>query len=421
MPKHSRSFGFVPGGPQLQAEMAYGDIDPRRGGRVLAAEEAFAGEEEMEDIPLFVDNYGFVPNDAVLGSELSYGFVPNDPVLGSELSYGADSDDDELDSILSDMQSDKMGFVPGGPQLEAEMRYGDADDAQMDKILSEMDGGGDSYGRVITGGADSAQLPDGLDSQVGPLSELVFEGFDRSATPDALEGAFGGNAARIKKTLSDIINVGEFEDIAHFLLSDPSFVDWFTADSSGNFALSDEDRNQIVASAVWNSAWPGADMTADDIFWQQWDAGEISPTELLRALVSDSWSGFYASLLENPALKPLLPAPSNDQQVFNKSAIGMWLAGHFLDVYPNVAAVITEKGQSIVDAARAAAVSASPPTSREPSAPTQTVTIVEEQLTAIIPEPIQQISTPDRGMLEPVNILMAGYGISILGALTGIF
>lgn len=353
-------FGFTPGGPVLEAEEAYGDDwDPRRGGRVLDAEE-------------------------------EYSFTLN----GDE--------DDEFGSDISDVQmfSDAYGEE-------------DETDAQLDNILQQMDS--EDFG------ADPMSIPPELESAVDQLDDLVVAGAQDAVVPrpEDVISAFNVPMRMMKKAgskFSSFFTPGDFKEIAHAIIADPAFCQWND--------LSDGQRTAIVHNAIYYCMFPGVEMGSDDALspaWEQLTSADVAGLAstlfetFVTATTEDMPKAFYAGLAEIPVLGSAMQAigwdPESDDQSLNAQAAALWFFGKMgFDIDASIANQITQNGQDIVAACRAAQ-----------SSPTIVAIESETLVEDIVPAPTQEMSESGYRGPAPEQILAFGYGVSILGALTGVF
>lgn len=365
--RRSDLFGFVPGGPVLEAEEAYGeDWDPRRGGRVLDAEEEysfslsgdddedFGADSGMSDIPLFSD------------------------------SFGGDETDDQLDQILSDLESDEFG-------------------------------------------ADPMQISPSLEPYVDQLDDLIAKGAQDAimARQDDLPSLFNASMGMLRKAaqkFSNFFTPGDLKEIAHALMADPAFCEWPS--------LSQEQQSGTVHQAIYASMWPGVESKSDDMAshamdqaWDQLSSADVASLSsnlfevFLTATTEDLPKAFYAGLAENPVLGNAMQMmgwdPANDDQALNVQAAALWLFGKIgFDIDGAIAAQISDNGEQIVQACRGAV---------EQSGPVEVVSVEVEQISDLLPAPVQEMSDSGYFAWDPTQILAAGYGMSILGSLTKIF
>lgn len=361
--RRSDLFGFVPGGPVLDAEMSYGDYDPqhwhgRRGGPVVAAEESYGDAFSLHD--------------------------EDDDVM-----FSGDLDDVPL-------FSDAFGDDDGGDEV----------DQQLDQILSEMDQD-DRFG------ADSLAVSPALEGYSEALSDVIRQGIRDAffGEEDGVRSMFRQGADWVSNKFEQLTAPGDMEEIAQHLLADGAFCHWND--------LSDADRQALVHNAIWNSAWPGVEVSVDDELWDAWQKGIGSlPTSAFEiakaALTSDLPKVVHAAIAENPVLGNMMQAagfdPTNADQFVNERAMTLWLLGKFgLNVDAYVAKAITDRGQDIISACQAAASGA--PTSPEAEG------LAEE----LVAQPVQELAETGWRMPSPEQILALGYGFSILGSLAGVF
>lgn len=375
--RRSDLFGFVPGGPVLDAEEEYGEYDPqnwhqRRGGPVVAAEEAYGGKFSLSD-------------------------------EDDDVAFAGDLED-------VDLFTDSFG-KEGGDEV----------DNQLDQILSEMDK--EDFGAYS--GEDALAIAPGLEAYRNGLADIIREGV-RSAFIGEAEGVqsmFQRGADWVSNKFEQLVAPGDMEEIAQALMSgagegprsegvDLAFCHWNE--------LSDSARESLVHNAIWYAMWPGVEVSVDDKLWEAWQSGigslPSSAFEIAKAAVTaDLPKIAYAAFAEHPMLGNMMQAagwdPQNADQMKNERAMLLWLLGKFgfpVDAY--VAKAITDQGQDVISACQAA-------TSGGSSISAEAEGLAEE----LVAPPVQEL--PDSGwqMPSPEQILAAGYGLSIIGSLAGIF
>lgn len=365
-------FGFVPGGPVLDTEMAYGGYDPgdwnqRRGGPVVAEEEEYGDD----------DHFSLHDED-------------------DDVSFGGDLED-----------------VPlfGGEK--------DKVDDQLDEILSEMDKDDDDYGSY---GADPMRVAPEVEALREDLTSIIVDGYrnafwgEANASSGAWAAVFRRGAEYVSNKFEALAMPGDMEEIAQALLAHGlAFGQWYQ--------LSDDDRKAMVRSAIEYAAVPGVEHGVDDAIVSAWNDGMAglsarNAANILSSAFSDAKKTFYAALAENPLFGNLMQAagvdPENADQMVNFRAIltvAMLKVGMPIDAY--IASSISEHGQAIVQTVNASAYAHT----ADLSAVSVEAEVLAEDLVAA---PVQTL--PDSGyrMPPPEQILAFGYGVTILGSLAGI-
>lgn len=328
-------------------------------------------------------------------SQEQFAFTPSDRILADEEGYGGEDD-------LADV-----------PLFGA-----DDPDAQLDALEREMDA--EQYGVIgRESGTDPSLTPIGSAGQFAPeLGKILLDGFQEGLSSDSRMVQMAQRAGR---SLADLVQTGDWAEMASAMLADPAFGAWNS--------LSEEEQVGLVKSAVAYTAIPGLEMSWDDAFAEAWHQGGIAtlPSDvytMLKVLFTQDGPKFVWSCLnEVPVLGAMLSGAgftveNFDQQV-NLSAMGLYLVGLYKpEVYRVAAGEVTERAQHIIAASQEGLMQAGGRGGLQGG-----MVIQEEALVSSIqlPEPAQTLPDQGIGLPDPPQILATGYGVAIAGALLGIF
>jgi hypothetical protein len=282
-------------------------------------------------------------------------------------------------------------------------------------------------------GADPMHISPELEPVVDQLDDLIVAGAQSAVVGDdqgaGLVSVFNIPKRMMKSAgakISSFFTPGDFKEIAHAILADPG-PDGHPSLCIWN-ELSDDQRAAIVHNAIYYCMFPGVKMGSPDALSPAWDQLTGMDVSGLASTLFETFTtvatedlpkSFYAGLAENPVLGNAMQAlgwdPESDDQQLNVQAAGLWFFGKLgFDIDASIANQITQNGQDIVSACQSASQSSPQVVSIEAEG-------LSQSLEEFIPAPTQEMVESGYRGPAPEQILAFGYGISVLGALTGVF
>lgn len=371
---------------------------------------------------------GHVPMDAVLNAEARYGAhgygALNSASLLAEEAYGEDEDDDDFGALNSASLLAEEAYGEDEDEDDAGDDFGDdvfGDEGdEIDEDLDELDAELDSelYGSWYGATEGALAAPAGAEGQVNSLAMALNVG---AFLPAFLinAGAEPGYFEYFMEKAASAVGPNDAREIAVKLMNQRGFESWNQ--------LSKGQQAQLVRNAVVEAAIPGLQTTWDDPFRKafqanpgimgaSWASLKALPFSIWNLIAEDGPNGILAVLQELPGLGPaatqalsVLGVQAPDQ-VINGLAIRYYFAGLvYPSIYTWLADSVTNQGQAGI---QAVAESTRPPVQAPRYEDVGPLPRLENR-----PEVIPSSGS---GFPEPQNILAVGYGLVVLGGLTGI-